>query len=625
MRSLIEVLNSQFDSLRYESVGAHSVLKFHEPVYWSDLLRSQPAILLGARGTGKTTALRAMDYNSLRSSGDAPADLQYIGVYWKFSTAVMHAFSGNGVSDPEWVKVFQYYVNLVLVDRLLDVLAKVEVDRGAIGLLDDRRLWQRLARLLSLTEGRDLSSYSSVRNQIEDRIDTIQIWINSPQTARPALGAPAGSPIELIVDCLWNSERLSNVPVYFLLDEFENLLDYQQKVFNTLLKHSGDSHYTFKIGVRPNGRRITTTLNEDEIVSDPADYELIDIERRMAEEDGRVFESFAYSVCCERLGLLEHGLLDLHSLFPALSWEDEAEKFGDLVPKKAKMLRNQLLAEGRGRKFSDYLSKLSDAKLCFISDWVKSHEGYGDLGDAVVECVDTKPGEWVNRINNYATAWLFTLEKKGVRIRKFYCGWSALCKIAGNNIRYLLDIVRSALAMHEREEGTLADPVSCEHQTLAVHSIGDLALEQLAYASQYGPRLRWLALGIGTLFGNLAADGLRHAPEVGSFGLKGSEGLLDSDKKLVEDLLKEAAVHQLFILEARNKRAKLSTLTTDTVYRMHPIFCARFLFSYRSKRLMELKYSDLIRLSANESGSVRDVIQRCAKGGNSGGYDGALF
>ena len=132
-------------------------------------------------------------------------------------------------------------------------------------------------------------------------------------------------------------------------------------------------------------------------------------------------------------------------------------------------------------------------------------------------------------------------------------------------------------------------------------------------------------MGIGTLFGNLAADGLRHAPEVGSFGLKGSEGLRESDKRIVEDLLKEAAVHQLFILEARNKRAKVSTLTTDTVYRMHPIFSARFLFSYRSKRLMELKYSDLIRLSANEPGSVRDVKQRCAKGGNSGGYDGALF
>ena len=139
--------------------------------------------------------------------------------------------------------------------------------------------------------------------------------------------------------------------------------------------------------------------------------------------------------------------------------------------------------------------------MLFMSDWIKSHESYGSLSDAVIECTETKCREWATRINNYATAWLFTIQKKGVRIRKYYCGWSALCKIAGNNIRYLLDIVRSSLAMHEREGGTLASPVSCEVQTLAVYNIGDLALEQLAYASQYGPRLRWLALGIGTLFG----------------------------------------------------------------------------------------------------------------------------
>lgn len=230
MVSLKDVLNDQFDSLRYESVGAHNVLKFHEPVYWSDLLRSQPAILLGARGTGKTTSLRAMDYNGWRLNGNVDNSLRFIGVYWKFSTSVMHAFHGNGVDEFEWMQVFQYYVNLVLVDRLLDVLAKVEEDRGSIGLLDDRRLWMRLAQQLSLAEGGDLLSYSSIREQIQDRIDVIQIWINSPHTQRPALGVPAGGPIELIVNSLWDSVKLAKVPVYFLLDEFENLLDYQQKV-----------------------------------------------------------------------------------------------------------------------------------------------------------------------------------------------------------------------------------------------------------------------------------------------------------------------------------------------------------------------------------------------------------
>ena len=251
MSDLKGLLEIRFDTLRYERVSPTNEIGFREPVYWSALLRSQPSFLLGARGTGKTTALRAMDYEGWRTNHSVKDKIPFIGVYWKFSTSVMHAFTGSSIEDSEWTSVFQYYVNLILVHRLIATLQNIEDDIGSVSISDNARLWSRLGKLISLGSDFQYSGYDDLRNRIQDRIDDIQIWINNPRSQKPEVGAPAGEPIKVIVDQLWQSQELYRIPVYFLLDEFENLLDYQQVVFNTLLKHSGDSHYTFKIGVRP--------------------------------------------------------------------------------------------------------------------------------------------------------------------------------------------------------------------------------------------------------------------------------------------------------------------------------------------------------------------------------------
>ncbi len=610
MSSLKDLLVRNFDNLRYETVSSRGALKFHEPVYWNSLLRSQPSFLVGARGTGKTTALRAMDYSGWRSNHVEDSLPPFIGVYWKFSTSVMHAFCGNSVEEECWLKMFQHYVNLTLVDRLVATLECVASDIGGLSIFESSSTWSRTGRLLGFGEDYKFEDIIHFRKCVEEQIDSIQIWINNPSLGMPFVGAPAGEPLKVLVDKLWDSHELRDKPIYFLLDEFENLLDYQQLVFNTLLKHSGDSKFTFKIGVRPHGRRRTSTLNRLEIVSDPADYELIDIDQRMSEKDGAVFKEFASGVCRERLEISDCSPLDLDCLFPSLNWEEEALLLDASLTVKAENLRASILVDEIDPVFRAQVVNLSDVKLCFVHDWVQAHPGEGSIGEALACFFGSGLREWENRINNYGYAWLFTFANKGVRLRKYYCGWSTLCRIAGGNIRHLLDIVRLSLNRHEQEGKSLSQPVSPELQTLAVRDIGEIALEQLSFASQYGPRLRWLALNIGTLFSYYASQGLRHAPEIGEFGCLEPQSVLDADRQVVDNLLVEAAAHQLFIAKPRDKRAKSSTVPTDSTYRMHPIFAARFMFSYRSKRRLELTYSDLNILSSNIQTGVKQVIER---------------
>ena len=108
----------------------------------------------------------------------------------------------------------------------------------------------------------------------------------------------SGDPIKLITQITCNLRQFQNKVFFILIDEYENFEDYQQVVINTLLKHN-TNFFTFKIGVRELGWRKKHTLNSAELLNDPADYVLLNIESRFT--DGQDFENFVKEVCQLRI------------------------------------------------------------------------------------------------------------------------------------------------------------------------------------------------------------------------------------------------------------------------------------------------------------------------------------
>ncbi len=135
-----------------------------------------------------------------------------------------------------------------------------------------------------------------------------------------------GGPIDALMREVKKLPQFSNLPFFFLIDEYENLDGYQQRVANTLIKHCGEL-YSFKVGVRELGFRERSTLNDFERLVAPADYKLINI----SEELGGRFTEFAREVCEQRLRQVLVGssaVPRLESLLPELSAEGEAEELG---------------------------------------------------------------------------------------------------------------------------------------------------------------------------------------------------------------------------------------------------------------------------------------------------------
>jgi hypothetical protein len=203
-----------------------------------------------------------------------------------------------------------------------------------------------------------------------------------------------GAPVDALLEALLDLTEFEGKDFFFLLDEYENFEPYQQQVVNTLIKHCGEL-YTFKVGVKELGIRRRTTLNPNEQLISPADYERINIAEKF---EGENFKRFALAVCNERISKLQvHGeiIRDVQSLLPNLSEDLEAERLG--VGPIAERYKNQM-SRGVPLDHAAVLDGLPLLMIYLLGFWAESK----DLAPSkVIEDFISNRREWEDRYDNY--------------------------------------------------------------------------------------------------------------------------------------------------------------------------------------------------------------------------------
>src|SRR5690349_6882263 len=88
--TLEEQLSQLFGSYKAEWLKEHMFELFTEPSYFPELTTSRPCMLLGGRGTGKTTVLRSLSYEGqFALKGRNPSHIagwSFFGVYHRVNT-----------------------------------------------------------------------------------------------------------------------------------------------------------------------------------------------------------------------------------------------------------------------------------------------------------------------------------------------------------------------------------------------------------------------------------------------------------------------------------------------------------------------------------------------------------
>jgi len=124
--------SSPFQPTRFEYEGQH--LYFLPKAVFDDLERPKPCYLIGSRGTGKTTLLKALSWNERlnnkslkRQLGLVPFAKRCIGVYLKLPEYLFAAFDERLGKEtmPLRAVIPALYLDAIALQLLIDAVAEL--------------------------------------------------------------------------------------------------------------------------------------------------------------------------------------------------------------------------------------------------------------------------------------------------------------------------------------------------------------------------------------------------------------------------------------------------------------------------------------------------------------------
>lgn len=252
---------SPFTSKRYEHAGSH--VYFIPPDAIRQLETAIPTYLVGTRGTGKTTLLKALSWDerlynaSLRNQlGDDAFDQRYVGLYFKLPNIQLDLIDRwlRSEEDSDYAPILSFYLDLCWLElaqlSLLHLTARdvIEIEREAEEqfLSDFRQIWNQYPRCQeifgecgnSITEvlalmhpmRRGLERFAQHRTSVVEVLDALPVGqIGSfGRTVGTLLAQSLTSPDDQDVGANWSFR--------ICMDEGEVLGLRQQRVINSMVR-----------------------------------------------------------------------------------------------------------------------------------------------------------------------------------------------------------------------------------------------------------------------------------------------------------------------------------------------------------------------------------------------------
>jgi hypothetical protein len=573
---------------------------FQKPGYFPELEEPRPTALSGGRGTGKTSVLKSLSYRGhyelSGKSAEAALNAPYVGLYWCMDSTRVTAFSGPELEPRQWIRLFAHYVNLEIVALFCEYVLWFENTTNTKVTVNPTGI----AKVGAALHVPGATSIDELAIKVSDALVKLEGSINSVADRANIPLSLQGVPIEYLADALYSSDVFGEKVFYIIVDEFENLDEAQQSLFNTLIKHGRDK-YVFKIGMKDSGWRTKVTLS-GESLTHPADYDLIDLTDRFG--NGQ-YPTFAREVCEARLAhAFERANFpgmprEMSAYLQDLDPEEEAQLLG--IARRIAPLRAKARTEMDGSALVD---TLSDLDLYYIHRRAEN-EGR-PLTDVLAEYGRNPRGYLASYRENYRQSLLFTIsEHSGKGLQKYYSGWNTLVKVSGGNIRYLVEIMERAFELHRATCNDIRKPISARDQTEACIAVGRKYAQEVQALDPHGQKLTFLLLGLGRFLSLLARHSLGKQPDTTSFVL--ARPTSQDKAQELDELLRIAVMHQVLRKWPATKLTS-QTEARESEYSVHPVFSAFFVFPYQKKRRIRISGENLLLLSVDLKAGLAAVL-----------------
>lgn len=501
--------------------------------------------LNGHRGSGKSMMLRMMSPDSqILWRKCSLLELPYFGVYLSIKATELNA--------PEYARLEGETSGTVLSEHVLTtkVLSALfsSIDAHCVAHILSASLENTLRPVITQTlfsklkyagwdeplpsaTGKELETVPAILKFVIRLIDEIHIssvqYIKRrsfPGSNQPYQGALLGFQDVLlpVVQALSASGIIPHAPVYFLLDDADNLTDQQTQILNTWVSYRTTGSVSLKISTQLNYKNYRTTSGM--MIETPHDFSSINFTSVHTGSVKERYPKLVASIVEKRLTRYGSHVKDPYAFFP----EDEAQ--------------NQAIKEIE----AEYKQK-----------WEQGESGSYRPGDDAYRYA--RP-EFIRRLSG--------ISKQGARYR--YAGFEQLVHVSSGIIRFFLEpaarmfteqlLINEAAPVNAISPSVQDQELRKQADQLLLQEFDQLAQEAEKFkgpATQLNDieRLRNIVHGIGALFKAYLMDVKSTQRRVFSFSIS------DDPPQEIKAILKLGVVHGYFYIDSIGAKSGMGRVT----------------------------------------------------------------
>lgn len=487
----------------------------------SDIYRDGMSIIfMGGRGTGKTMFLRYFSYSvqqkeALREIQDKKCDtiISYIkkkggiGFYLRFDGPALHSFEGKGLQQEKWDDIFTHYFELQVCQSYIEVIRDIinsphsNLNKGSI----EKKFVPLVAQLIG-ENGEKSETIDDILSKIEAEIAEVtrfrgQIAFSDIEF-RPSRGFTSQSLSFGIAKIAKESiEEFRDINFVVFIDEFENFLEHQQRIVNTLLKfvHPG---ITFRIGMRLEGFHTFSTISKDEFIKEGRDYRKFIFEHFLTKD--KDYQEFLKNVARKRLEMIpilkEKNYLDISNFLGTK--EDLNKEAYELVHSRDNKYRHfELLTQVVDKSHIDDIRKIinypNNPLLEMLNIlWVIRGKEPKDVQRTMNDYLnhinsDDKEKYQRDYVDKYKLSLMFLLASI-YRINKEYYSFNTFCFLSSGIVGHFIELCRKSFqyAYFENRKLFLDEgKIPSELQDRAARDLAASELEMIPRIEKYGDNL----------------------------------------------------------------------------------------------------------------------------------------
>ena len=372
---------------------------FRQPANY-DLIKGRDNLLLaGGRGCGKSMILRSLAVQTslqleatqrgLDKITYKNANLDYYGVYIKLAMGYFDDYGTDAaVHENTATQFFQHIFNMQLLKATINSLMENrQLNNIEITDITENTIVSKIGELLDIFDG-TLTRFDELKKIIAKQEAKVRTYlgflrINLPKKYDGTFTHVSDFPENFCRIILDSVNDLKDSRIYFLLDEFENLAEFQQTTINTMTKLRPDS-LTLKLATRSLGVKSRIDLQGEPIQS-PRDYRVVPLDYNPRSAD---YRTLLMEISEKRLSSEGYKVTNLKDLMPSAKAFIELGENGkeivqkivtDIIIKKTGNPEEQITDDC----LKDYMHRLGVAQIYRLRKGHKRPKTFAGFSDYV--------------------------------------------------------------------------------------------------------------------------------------------------------------------------------------------------------------------------------------------------